>query len=363
MTRLGLMMIVKDEAHVIRTCLESVAPLLSWWVIADTGSSDGTQQVVRDALAGVPGELVERPWVDFGHNRQEVLDLARASGHRAPGDYVLWIDADEHLEQLPDAVPELDLAGYHLPVSYGPMRYTRLAVVALDQPWRWVGPIHEYLDLPGAPTGELAAPVVHVEHTGARSRDPETYRKDAALIERALLEDPGNPRLEFYLAQSWRDAGEPARALAAYETRIRNSAGWEQERWVALLQVGRLREQLEHPPAAVLDAYLAAYQADPRRAESLVELARFERGRERFESALLFARRAVELPLPTENALFVEAAAYAWRAWDELAVSAYWAGHYAEGLAAASRALAAEPDDPRLQANLAWCREKVDGAV
>jgi len=65
MTSVCLSMIVKNEAPVIRRCLASVHPILSHWLIVDTGSTDGTQAIVREAMAGLPGELVERPWVDF----------------------------------------------------------------------------------------------------------------------------------------------------------------------------------------------------------------------------------------------------------------------------------------------------------
>lgn len=365
MPGIGLMMIVKDEAHVIRRCLDSVRPFIDWWVVADTGSTDGTQDLVREALAGVPGQLVERPWVDFGHNRQEVLDLARAGRHRRPGDYALWIDADEQLRGLPDARPDLTAAGYHLQVVYGGTRYARLCLVRLDEPWRWVGPIHEYLDLPGASLDSLAAPTVLVTHDGARAHDPGTYRKDAALIEQALRADPANPRLQFYLAQSWRDAGELQRALGAYALRIDNAAGWDQERWQARYQSARLRERLGEPADAVIDAHLTAYQHCPWRAEPLVEAARLERSRERFEVALLYARTAAALPMPTQEALFVDTDTYAWRAWDEVAVSAYWTGRYDEALRAAHRALAARPDDDRLRANVERCEEalaaRVDG--
>ncbi|MCJ2050481.1 glycosyltransferase, partial [Methylobacterium sp. J-070] len=51
-------MIVKNEAHVIRRCLESVRPIIDHWVIVDTGSTDGTEEVIRAALADVPGTLV-----------------------------------------------------------------------------------------------------------------------------------------------------------------------------------------------------------------------------------------------------------------------------------------------------------------
>ena len=46
-----LNMIVKNEAPVIRRCLDSVRSLIDTWVIVDTGSSDGTQQIIRELLA------------------------------------------------------------------------------------------------------------------------------------------------------------------------------------------------------------------------------------------------------------------------------------------------------------------------
>ncbi len=71
-----LTMIVKNEAHVIQRCLATVRPIIDHWVIVDTGSTDGTQDIIRAAMADMPGSLVERPWVDFAHNRSEALRLA-----------------------------------------------------------------------------------------------------------------------------------------------------------------------------------------------------------------------------------------------------------------------------------------------
>lgn len=87
-------MIVKDEAKVIERCLASVRGLVDTWVISDTGSTDGTQELIRRALAGVPGELHQDPWVDFGHNRTR--NIRRARGR---ADYLLLIDADMVVRQ------------------------------------------------------------------------------------------------------------------------------------------------------------------------------------------------------------------------------------------------------------------------
>jgi len=345
-------MIVKDEAHCIAKGLASARGLIDRWVIVDTGSSDGTQEVVREALAGIPGELHERPWVDFGHNRDEALTLARAGAR--PGEYALSFDADEHLVDLPAAPLELTADGYYLRMTLGSARYERLALVALARDWHWRAPIHEYLDLPGAHVERLTAPAIVAERLGARSKDPDTYRKDAALIEKALIETPEDPRLQFYLGQSWRDAGEPARALAAYRVRVDNPAGWDQERWYAAHQVALLLERTGAPTAEVTDALLAAYALGPSRAEPLVELARLERAQGRFASALLFADAARQLPFPDPSALFIDTDAYACRRFDEYAVAAYQVGRFSSGHLAAKQALAARPGDARLAENVVW---------
>lgn len=87
--KIVLTMIVKNEAHVIERCIASVRPIIDAYLIVDTGSEDGTQDVIRRALADLPGEVVDRPWVDFAANRTEALELARPYG-----DYSLMIDAD-----------------------------------------------------------------------------------------------------------------------------------------------------------------------------------------------------------------------------------------------------------------------------
>ncbi len=106
-------MIIKDESKVIERCLRSVMPHIDSWAIVDTGSTDGTQDLVRRIMAGVPGELAERTWVDFATNRNQALDLARQHG-----DYALIIDADDILETDRDfSWRDLDARG--IPVRAG----------------------------------------------------------------------------------------------------------------------------------------------------------------------------------------------------------------------------------------------------
>ncbi|MEZ5591436.1 MAG: glycosyltransferase family 2 protein [Gammaproteobacteria bacterium] len=70
--------------------------MIDYFVIVDTGSSDGTPQRIQQIMEafGIPGEIHFRDWVNFGHNRQQALELAVAAGR---GDWLLFIDADEEL--------------------------------------------------------------------------------------------------------------------------------------------------------------------------------------------------------------------------------------------------------------------------
>jgi tetratricopeptide (TPR) repeat protein len=319
-------MIVRDEAPVIERCLASVKPWVDSWVIVDTGSNDGTQQRVRDAMAGVEGELHERPWQDFAHNRNEALELARGRA-----DYVLFIDADEILAMPPDfRWPALTADGYLFRCAKNGWNYWRNSLAASRCDWRWEGVLHEaLLSRTAASWDTLAGPRIEVREDGARGRDPSTYLKDIEVLKRAVQQDQANTRYAFYLAQSYRDAGLLPDSLHWYRQRAA-MGGWDEERWYCLFEVAMLLERLAAPRQEVREAYLAAYAARPSRAEPLYELARYLRTGGDHALAHLFALRAAAIPLPSDL-LFVNTAVYSWRALDELASSAFYAGALDDG--------------------------------
>jgi tetratricopeptide (TPR) repeat protein len=354
--RICLNMIVKNEAAVITRCLATVKPWVDHWVIVDTGSTDGTQDIIRAGLADIPGQLHERPWRDFGHNRTEALQLARGKA-----DYLLFIDADELL-RAPDgfAWPDLVENAYYLHVEYAGTIYSRGAMVSTRLEWRWAGVIHEYLtSTPASQFKQLEWPRIVVSHDGARARDPKTYERDAAILERALVDEPLNARYAFYLAQSYRDAGQPEKARDAYRRRAAMS-GWDEETWYSLYEIGRMNGRLGAPAAEVQGAYLAAYQYRPQRAETMYQLARFHRERREFALAHLFARQAVAIPRPADL-LFVDDDVYRWRCLDELSVAASWTGAMSEGRQAIERLIAEgnvpDSERPRVEGNLRFYLE------
>jgi glycosyltransferase involved in cell wall biosynthesis len=348
-----LNMIVKNEAAVIARCLASVKPFIDRWVIVDTGSTDGTQDIVRDFMRDVPGELHEREWKNFAHNRNEALDLARDKA-----DYLLFIDADEQLGASPGAAwPLLVEPAYSLEARFGELRYDRVSLVATALAWRWVGVLHEYLE-----AGRIVAQPriagfwIDVTPDGARSKDPRKFERDAEVLLAALRDEPQNARYVFYLAQSYRDGGQLRLARDRYEQRA-SMGGWDEEVWYSLYQCARMTELLGEDSARVQVSYLRAHEARPSRAEPLVALATYHRGRNEWNSAYLFARAAAEIALPPDR-LFVDVTAYAWRSPDELALALFYTGR-ARQAAELWRKLLDSPalpavQRPRIEKNLSF---------
>ena len=98
-------MIVKDEAHIVHEALECTRGLIDTYCIVDTGSSDNTIEAIRNFYKphGIEGEIHERPWVDFGTNRSQALDLCRGKM-----DYILVIDADDRMTFPEDGRAQLE---------------------------------------------------------------------------------------------------------------------------------------------------------------------------------------------------------------------------------------------------------------
>jgi glycosyltransferase involved in cell wall biosynthesis len=289
-------MIVRNEAAVIRRCLESVKPHIGYWVISDTGSIDATKDIIRETLHSVPGELHDDLWLNFSHNR--TVNIKRARGK---ADYLLLMNADEVLN-VNGSIPELNGEGYLLRYE-GDLDYYALLLVPGDRDWFYVGATHEYIDTETSYIREKL-PALSISHFADGGMRKDKYQRDIDLLEKEVAAKPDNARAVFYLAQSYRDIGSLARAMELYERRA-TMEGWEEETWYAAYQVARMRHLLGIAWPLVLDAYLRAYSFRPTRLEPLYHVARYHRLNNEPDLAYLYARAVIDTPYP-DDLLFIE---------------------------------------------------------
>ncbi|SPM32201.1 glycosyl transferase family protein, partial [Mycobacterium terramassiliense] len=341
-----LNMIVKNEADVVAETLDSVAPYISSWVIVDTGSADGTQDAIRKRMArlGIPGELHERPWRNFGHNRTEALNLAQ--GH---GDYIWVIDADDIVVGTPEFT-ELSADIYRMRLGDASFTYWRPQLFRDGVRVRYEGVVHETAVWESdCVVGRLEGDYyVESRRLGARSQDPQKYARDRDLLLAEVERNPENARSVFYLAQSYFDLGDFANARKWYERRV-EMGGSDEEVYYSMLRLAESMAGLDWPWLVVQDVYLQAWEFRPTRAEALYAIARRYREQQRYLPGHLFAQRAAQIPFPEKDLLFVGADIYAWRAVDEQAVCASQLGKHAEAFMLCRRLLALSdiPDGDR----------------
>ncbi len=360
-----LNMIVKNEARVVERCLSSIKHMIDYWVISDTGSTDGTQEIIRLCLKDLPGELMERPWVDFSHNRNEVLCQSKDKG-----DFLLFIDADEWLDfsptfKMPDFSKDCYVASVR--VSNGSV-YQRVLLINNHIPWEWKGVLHEDICPVQINGYEFLQGVINVSNTadGFRSKNPQKYQKDAAVLKAALDKDPNNCRYAYYLAQSYEEGQDYELALNMFERRSQMKGGWEEEVFYSYYKIAHLQKLLNYPSHVFIDSFCQAYHSRPSRAEPLFHLTSHYLEEKNYLHAYLVSRYAITIPRCTD-CMLVEHPIYDYGMLMQFAESAVQVGQFREAYEAYQRLLvnAKVPDEMKkwIRFRLPWlASKKMDSA-
>jgi tetratricopeptide (TPR) repeat protein len=224
---------------------------------------------------------------------------------------------------------------YFIEKHHGEIRYALPSLLDISENrWQWKAPVHEYLEHLEGPNRSAPckdAWIVFHQGEGARSQGvsaEEKFLRDARVLQQELRTNPRDTRSQFYLAQSYKHAGQLQQALEAYRKRVEMD-GFAEEKFMAQLEVGRVSILLGKDERVVLREMLKAWELRPSRAEPLHELARYFRERSKYGRAYVFARMGRFLPRP-DDSLFVAEDVHGWRLLDELAVAAFWVGNYSE---------------------------------
>ncbi len=359
-----LAMIVKNESHVIERALKSAIPFITHNCVHDTGSTDNTKEIIERTMtaAGIPGKVIDSPWVNFGHNRSACLASAR---ELCPEGWAWVLDADDTLEGVPPPASFWDalapsVNALRVRIHHGSLRHQRTQVFSSKANWVYKGAVHEWPACEGSPEiqGLLPECVWHQARCeGARSMDPLKYVRDAFALRDELQKIPDEPRACFYLAQSYRDAGLVNEAIIAYKKRAELTTGFWQERYMSYVSLIKLTDDLDEK----LEYAWKAIDIDPARLEAPYYVIFAARKQNKLHQKYYGLAMAVENRTPRDSFLFIDSEVYKWSYDDELSILAYYTGHYKVALEAGERARKAGPPhmQPRLQANVEFAKAKL----
>jgi len=322
-------MIVKNESHVIKDTLTNLCSYFpfSYWVICDTGSTDGTQDIIRDFFGekGISGELLEHEWRDFGHNRSLALSAAYNKT-----DYLLVFDADDRIIGDFKLPSEMTADSYYLKIGKE-FSYKRTLIVNNHKKWCFKGVLHEFIMCleESSPSVDITGDYyMQSSRSGSRNADPLKYSKDAAILEKACEceTDTGlRNRYVFYCAQSYKDAGNIEKAIEWYE-KVLELNTWDQEKYISYLRLGECFKQIGDE-ATMVYYWTKGYSFMPSRVETLYQLINHYRHKGEHRLCEMYYNVAKNIRNPGTNALFNSNDVYEYKLDEEYTIFSYYVGN------------------------------------
>jgi len=279
--KLCLNMIVKNESKIIERLFNSVYKIIDSYCICDTGSTDGTPQIIENYFKSknISGRVIQEPFRDFGYNRTYSLS---ACENQVNADYILLMDADMILEYGPnfdgDAFKKgLCCADAHYIFQGSPtMSYKNVRIVKNNIGIKYWGVTHEVISTPhGAVYSGIQRDLLFINDVGDGGAKADKYVRDIRLLLRGLEEKPNNDRYTFYLANSYRENGEKQKAIETYKKRI-EIGGWIEEIWQSYYNIGKCYQALGEHEKAIAN-WLEGYDKFPERLENIYEIMTYYR--------------------------------------------------------------------------------------
>ena len=350
--------ICKNESKFAERWLDSMSEADGIYVL-DTGSTDGTAELLRMRGAYVETMIID-PW-RFDEARNRSLALVPEDA-----DLCICTDLDEVFHPGWRQGFETALAQGAERVRY---RYTwsfrsdggEGVVFWIDKAharhgWRWTNPVHEVLEHTGSGSFQtLAAEGVQLDHYPDPNKSRGQYLQ---LLELAVTEKPWDDRNTHYLGREYMFYGMWEKCE---ETLLRHlalpTATWRDERCASMRFLSRA--VLAQGRAAEAEAWLLRAIAEaPHLREPWLDAAAYEASLKRWDGSLFFAERALDIRERSQTYIN-EAESWGARPYDLAAVAAYWLGDYRKSLAYGREALALAPQDARLQSNLVFYEHAV----
>jgi glycosyltransferase involved in cell wall biosynthesis len=340
-------MIVKNEEEVIGRCLESISDLVDEIIIMDTGSTDNTKLVASKFTKSI----FDFQWID------DFAAARNAAFNKASMDYILWLDADDIIEEtdrerfkalkesLDPAVDSVTMK-YHIGFDeYGNISFSlrRNRLVKRVNKFRWIGAVHEYLEV----WGKIYHSDVAVTHKSVHhdsDRNLKIYEKRISQGEEL------SPRDLYYYANELLDHQEYKSAASFYEKFLSSGKGWVEDN---ISSCGKLADCYQHlgDHERELEAVLRSFRYGSVRAEFCCRLGYHFLQKNDISAAIFWYKLAASLKQPQEQLGFHNPAFSTWLPYLQLCVCYSRIGEYKLAYLHNEVARQYRPDDQKMIQN------------
>ena len=206
-------MICKNEQSNIGILLDQVCPILEEVVVVDTGSTDGTLEILAEKQKQYPNLIIDHfTWIkDFAAARNY-------SFSRATQEFVFWLDGDDQLNPgelkhfkenyLNDTSIDcwiLDYIYSRYPNGEPQTILGRERFVRRSRNPKWIGAIHETIEISNLVTRSYdRLKVIH--HQQGKTID---YNRNVEILASEFEKNPDDPRTAYYYGKELFDRVDP----------------------------------------------------------------------------------------------------------------------------------------------------------
>lgn len=293
MITISLCMIVRDEEEVIKRCLETVFEVVDEIIIVDTGSNDNTKEIAKNYTENI----YDFEWID------DFSAARNFSFSKATKEYILWLDADEMLDDenkkrlislkrdLNRCIDIVTMEMYMcMDENNNPrIRARRNRIVKRNNNYKWVGFIHEYIDVKGEIYDSDIA-IIHDKVKCVDDRNLKIYRKNISIGKKLSDRDIYYYGKELYYNCLCDEA------IEMFEIFITKDA-WEEEIVDALCKIGECYLYKKETAKAREYFYKIFEYIEPR-GEILYNIANSFEEEKRYKQAIYWYEMILNIPIP-----------------------------------------------------------------
>lgn len=341
---ISLSIIVKNESNVILKMLNSVYTLLDYYVVVDTGSTDNTKEIVKNFFdeKGIPGEIIDHTWINYGDARNVALQNTLNKA-----DFGFWIDADDQL--VIDKNFDIDNFKQNL-IKYDGMlcnyirnlnhcKFNQLSFFSTKSGWKWYGALHEIIyheEINNLNIDIINGLTIHQYQTGNSWSNPNKWKDYLVLIENFIKTTDKNhflySRWIFYLASTYYDTKDYAKALQTYKERTLLNGGYVEEVYISFLKIAELKKILKYDEEEIINSYLKCTEENPNRVDHIIPIIEYYNSIKKYNIAYIYSSYAMKFAgkYPNNTTLLIDFSIYDWRIYDSHNISSWWSGHINE---------------------------------
>ena len=272
---INLCIMVKNAGPQFEQMLNDNLNLIDRWTILDTGSTDETVDIINRVLVGKKeGNFYQEPFINFRDSRNRLLELAGVDCK-----FILMLD-DTYVEKgdlrgfLNEVRSDQYSNSFTITIHSDDTVYGSNRIIKSNSKLRYIFTIHEVIsdkDNINVVIPENRTYVIDRRFDYMEKRTMERKQLDLKLLYEEMENNPNEPRVYYYLAQTYNILKDYEKAFYYYMKRCEfTNSGFIQERFDAAFELARICNfNLNKPWNECEKLYMNAFKIDETRPESL----------------------------------------------------------------------------------------------